>query len=477
MTTARALLIAFFGGLAPIVVLRVVFPGVGGTVAATVIAVAAIVLLGLYYHRDSQLMDRQLAGDNLYYLGLLFTLASLIIALSQLFLFNGEGREEGSVDGRAYDLIGNFGIALFSTVVGILGRILLQGAGEEHAARRVAPAPTSSEASDTRHAPAAGPFADVEALRLALRQATDAFSHFTRMTTNQTEQTIRHTERLIRTFNTEMTAAASLGLREAAGAWQETSRAMQADAKRLAGRFDDLIADFNKRIAEAAQSGIEEAAAAWQDTSQSALADNERMSQRLKGDLAEIATRTEVAHKTLRELADAVTLSARRMTAETAELASMVENAASASRGMSDFSGSMEVAQRGLDGLAQRAAEAAAGLAGSAAEIVDAHRAFAQGAKNHRETALREYKDAVSEFAESAHEGLVRDSGKWVAAVQEFAADGRKQQELGARSVEAAQRWGRQMSGEVDEWTSLAEHTRKALAEVVDRLTDTVHKS
>lgn len=498
---SKALLAAFFGGLAPIVALRILFPGVVGTVAATAVAVAAIILLGLYYHRHDRLADRQLVGDNLYYLGLLFTLASLIIALSRLFLFGGEG----SVEGRAYELIGNFGIALIATVAGILGRVLLQSAGEEHVAGGAEGGPMRTsdgpvvggrplsiplqprrDSVRREHGQVVGggplstppdPLADAMALRLALRQATDAFSHFTRITTSQTEQTIAHTERTIQAFNAEMTAAASSGLRDTADAWRETARAMQADAEQIAERFEKLTAEFSERISDSAKSGIEGIATAWKNALRSVLADNERMNQRLKGNFEETVTRTEVARKALTELADAVTLSAQRMNAKAAELASMVEAAASASRGMSSLSGSLEAARRSLDGLAQRAIDAAARVEGSAAEIVDAHKAFAQGERERREMVLREYKSAVSEFAESAREGLARDGERWLAAVKEFAADSHEQQQLGARNVETARRWGRQMSNEVAEWTNLAEHTRKSLVEVVDRLTDTVRKS
>ena len=422
MTAPKALLAAFFGGLVPIFVIRALLPDVVGAIAATMVAVAAIALLGLHYHRDSQLADRQLAGDNLYYLGLLFTLASLIIALSQLFLFNGEG----SVEGRAYDLIGNFGIALVSTVAGILGRILLQSAGEEYATPKealVLPR-TALEVGDAQDASVdrlnGFQADDVMALRLALRQATDAFSHFTRITTNQAQQTIAHTEKLIRAFNDDMTTAASLGLRDAAGTWQQTAQAMHEDAEQLARRFDDLIGSFNERITEAARSGIEEAAGSWRNTAQTMLADNERMGERLRLEVEEVTARTEVAGKALMELADSVKLSTQRMTSEVANVASMVENAASASDGMNKLSGSLEAAQRGLGDLAQRAGDAAARLEGCTTEVVEAHSAFAQDAKKEQEAVLREYKNAVSEFADSTREGLAHDGDEWLSAVKKI---------------------------------------------------------
>lgn len=52
-------------------------------------------------------------GDNFYYLGFIYTLASLSAALLQI-------RTGKSID----DLLGSFGIALFTTIIGVAGRVL-----------------------------------------------------------------------------------------------------------------------------------------------------------------------------------------------------------------------------------------------------------------------------------------------------------------------------------------------------------------
>jgi methyl-accepting chemotaxis protein len=60
-------------------------------------------------------------GDNCYYLGFLFTLASLAYALYQ---FGLAGSSEGSVE----QIVANFGLALGSTITGILLRVLINQA-------------------------------------------------------------------------------------------------------------------------------------------------------------------------------------------------------------------------------------------------------------------------------------------------------------------------------------------------------------
>ncbi|MGJ4940631.1 hypothetical protein ACQR1W_08680 [Bradyrhizobium sp. HKCCYLS1011] len=68
-------------------------------------------LVAFQFRRVRMRPDR--LGDNFYYLGFIFTLASLSAAL--LLLRNG---------GEIKDMLGSFGIALFTTIVGVAGRVL-----------------------------------------------------------------------------------------------------------------------------------------------------------------------------------------------------------------------------------------------------------------------------------------------------------------------------------------------------------------
>jgi methyl-accepting chemotaxis protein len=78
-------------------------------------AVALMVLYGLLaYQLPKVRMRLDRLGDNFYYLGFLYTLASLSAALIQL------QERSAAID----DLLGSFGIALFTTIVGVAGRVL-----------------------------------------------------------------------------------------------------------------------------------------------------------------------------------------------------------------------------------------------------------------------------------------------------------------------------------------------------------------
>ena len=80
-----------------------------------VLAVAIMIAYGViafYMPRVQMRLDR--LGDNFYYLGFIYTLASLSVALLQL---RGAGAQ-------IEQLLGSFGIALATTIVGIAGRVL-----------------------------------------------------------------------------------------------------------------------------------------------------------------------------------------------------------------------------------------------------------------------------------------------------------------------------------------------------------------
>src|SRR4051794_16404276 len=81
-----------------------------------VTAVPVLIMIGyalfLGLARLFRLRDDQ-SGDNLYYMGFLFTLTSLAVSLYQF-----------SADGAADQIVRNFGIAIASTIAGITLRIL-----------------------------------------------------------------------------------------------------------------------------------------------------------------------------------------------------------------------------------------------------------------------------------------------------------------------------------------------------------------
>src|SRR6202008_682381 len=93
----------------------IIFSKLNDFCAFAVTAVPVLIMIGyavLLGARLFRLRDDQ-AGDNLYYMGFLFTLTSLAVSLYQF-----------SAAGSAEQIVQNFGIAIASTIAGITLRIL-----------------------------------------------------------------------------------------------------------------------------------------------------------------------------------------------------------------------------------------------------------------------------------------------------------------------------------------------------------------
>lgn len=124
-------LLALFGGGFLVIFIRSIGDASGSQgisiydISAVLIAVSIIFIYGLYIFltkdRASVSVDR--ASDNAYYLGLLLTLFSLAYSLVKLVGFNIEDDES---IGNVIGLLPDFGLALASTIAGILVRVLLQ---------------------------------------------------------------------------------------------------------------------------------------------------------------------------------------------------------------------------------------------------------------------------------------------------------------------------------------------------------------
>jgi len=112
------LIAALLGGAALVVLKYFAIDQLYITVTACAIIVAywlIVATVPALRIREDQL------GDNCYYLGFLFTLASLAYALYQFGL-------AGSMEGSVEQIVANFGLALGSTITGILLRVLINQA-------------------------------------------------------------------------------------------------------------------------------------------------------------------------------------------------------------------------------------------------------------------------------------------------------------------------------------------------------------
>ncbi len=266
---------AFSFGCILIILIRPIVPGLAGAIFAALIAIGIIVWHG---HGRLQESDRGRVADDTYYLGLLFTLVSLVFALVYLFIFN----PAGDFDERTEALIGYFGIGLLSTIAGILGRIWLQGSLAENA-------PVTPELGEQVTEPSDDIAQDTMALRREVREATDAMRHFTRVTLGEAYQTRTHTKLVIGEFSSELRTAAQKTLSETASEWRsfneelvpiqttlnDTSRAFTALSENMRQRAEqtqefttEAIEKLRQEIDGAAARSRAEAILAWREAAQ-----------------------------------------------------------------------------------------------------------------------------------------------------------------------------------------------------------------
>lgn len=182
--TERAFQRAFWVGFLLIPVVKLVAQGapiIGGFVAAAL----GILIMGFYRSEQTQVRpphEHPRLGDEVYYLGLLYTLTSLCAALVTLFLLQGT---EQTLERRTDEMIGSFGIALLTTMAGIVLRMDLQG----HA-------PEDQDVDVSR---------DLERyareLRRQLESSANAFASHANKTILQAKTTHAHMDELMHTFH------------------------------------------------------------------------------------------------------------------------------------------------------------------------------------------------------------------------------------------------------------------------------------
>lgn len=359
---------AFVVGCLAIVPIRLVDPGLAGAIVATLLAIGVIYWHGRGRRHES---DRGRAADDTYYLGLLFTLVSLIFALIYLFIIN----PGGDFDERTEALIGNFGIGLLSTVAGILGRILLQGSLSENALTTADWEEQTTEQPDELAQ-------ETMALRREVREATDAMRHFTRVTLGEAHQTRTHSKLVIGEFSNELRTAAQEALTESASAWStlneelvpirkalnDTSQAfttlsenMRWKAEQVQKFATNAIEELQQEIDSAAERSRAEAISAWRDAAQQTRDHSAKLLAELEKVCAAALQRAEVSLSSLAsKVADSSDTTVQTLNDQVQEMTELVEHTRHAKQSFESLSAGIAAVEgtlRSLDGAAQSASK------------------------------------------------------------------------------------------------------------------------
>ena len=400
---------AFFGaflvGTALIWGIRWFFPGLGGATVAALAAVAAVAWLWIYY-ATGEVKQPDRAADNLYYLGLLLTLVSLGYVLVALFVFRPSA---GDIQVRVDTLIGSFGIALISTVAGILGRLALQDSAGEGPGPELGTLPpggskrgtggnqdtNEDESAREQRAQLTAEMREAAAnmlrLRRDLREAADAFAHFTRVTLSHANHVKSHTQELLEGFNQHMAAVAERGVDDTGAVWRKVGGAMREDGEGLL------------RSIEAAASGA--------------------------------AERTEETWRGLVGQIDSASLAARnRLEASAKEMGQTLAQLETTNGALGSLASALDDAQRHVSTLAERAAVATAAVDANAAETVAAQRALVEGTQASQGAALESFEAAGAALTAAVRNQMAEQTRAWQKAADDFdaAAEAQRKSSEGA---------------------------------------------
>lgn len=308
----------YFGlGFAAIVAAKLLlraYPLPGGLLAAAL----GVALMWWYSRgetRDRPREEWSRLGDEVYYLGLLFTLTSLCAALVTLFLLGSVGDD---VAVRIDHMIGSFGIALLTTMAGIVLRTVLQqpGVAGTETVIRIPSTPLAPQAradGATRsngvgaEASLGGDTVDLERyayeLRRQLESASNAFASLGNQVFQQAE--------LIQKQAGEVTGHLRRRAEEAAASI-ETEAA--ASAEGLAERANTEIERLQTAYAEAAR-GAEaaaKAAAAQQEGVRRVLESLAAHVTRLEGGIARMGSASANTAETFSSIAENVGVASER---------------------------------------------------------------------------------------------------------------------------------------------------------------------
>lgn len=422
-STRRAPLLRYFIiGTMLIVVAKFSSPGLLGALVAAAVAILAVGLK-CHSHWGERGQGASWASDEAYYLGLLYTLISLILAILQLFVFTtGDAGPDGLRE-RTNSLIGNFGIALTSTVAGILGRILLQGRssvvvpttgrlGDELQAEQLlgpvsdpskssqAKSPTRSTSPTLAQSGAGNPpveYDDVEpplnwdlrdqllALRRNLLEASDSFAHFTRVTLEHAERTRASAEQVVTGFHERLAEVAQAEIHAIAVNWRDATAAMHTE-------HDASVDQASRELL-----GLRER---WTGLGKQAQTELTNLTERFDSAAAEALQRTETGWSQLATaLAKSAEATQASSEAHSAELRALLTDLGGLRQQLKPFGTALTGASSAITALQNTAQESTIDSEGVRRLLQESH----QTLQALNDTAKRVDADLVSRVAEMAH--------------------------------------------------------------------------
>lgn len=404
-------------------------------VVVTIVPCALLVVyIGYVWFTKRYLLNGDRAGDSVYYLGFLYTLLSLGLSLAQ-FVWAGMS---------ARDIVGNLGIALFTTIVGLAGRVVLTQlrvdpvATEQHARLALAQATTEVRTELAQMVEDVNIFRRVtvqvisEGSQEVAKETQKALQENVAAFTSSAKAVIERIEEVFADFgsNAKKLNEASSGTIHALEKLIERVEAIDAPQNLISAKFDPLaerigevFTKFNTE-ADAQRAAVDRLRQAFETSTERVGGSMEKIGA-ISTSVKALVDGIDAQAKTMAANADAVrglaeqvkatlTDAASQQTAATSRLISGFED------GLKQVSGTTGEALNELVTTQRKAAEAMAASLKLAVEGVEsalmALRASSENlsdqARQHAETAVRQLQERLADIGKGAQEAIDVQTGK-----------------------------------------------------------------
>lgn len=269
------LITAFIAGLGSAVILKVMgFPPYIPAIAAG--AVIIVYAVATYTSSAARLEPEQI-GDNCYYLGFCITLASLAYTLYSL----GSAGSDAAVLG---DVISGFGVALSSTVVGVMARVVLLQFRVDLAARDKQARSQLNQVMRSFHSEMQASVSSTRETIVQIRQTLE----------EHTEATIENNRRMQESFETRIEAL----VEEAVGGVKTAMQEVVESGK-----------DMNKRLSASSRANMTTADKAMTDSIETITENLRRATETLEAEMQRANARSvESLEKIVMEVSAAMKL-------------------------------------------------------------------------------------------------------------------------------------------------------------------------
>lgn len=243
---------AFGVGFVLIAVAKLIAQGqpiLGGGIASAL----GIAIMWLYRINQSRIRpksEQPRLGDEVYYLGLLYTLTSLCAALVSLFLLFGG---EQTLEERTDEMIGSFGIALLTTMAGIVLRMTLQRGGME-GQETIIRIPHSASDSSGGGVEIEGVTVDLERyayeLRRQLQNSTNAFASHANQAILQAKTIHAHMDEMMKAFHDGLEEKAKAELESLKAIYESVAEKAEEARQRTAAQQEGIQSALEKLEAQ-----------------------------------------------------------------------------------------------------------------------------------------------------------------------------------------------------------------------------------